>query len=215
MLHWPGLAISRVRLGVALLCAAPATNCSLLQEAEAEPHRLHVPAHARRVSIPSLIPVFGRDTRPYHDLVRRAEALHGVSADLIHAIIRIESSYRPNAVSAVGAKGLMQLMPVTARAFGVRNAFDPAQNIFGGAAYLKRLAEWFQGDLVLILAAYHAGPAAVWRQSGVPDSFRTRAYVRAVINEFAAQIVSQNYDEGPIAGHASNTHPAEVRGSER
>lgn len=151
---------------------------------EAQPKGIHIGVHVRKLAV-SDEPVRGHDDRPYHTWVRRAEAAYGVSADLIHAIIKVESRYNPKAVSEAGAKGLMQLMPVTAAECGVRNVFDPIQNIFGGASYLRQLAFYFRGDLVLTLAAYHAGPAAVWEARGVPASPRTRAYIRAVVAEYA------------------------------
>lgn len=154
---------------------------------EAHPKGIHVGTHVRKLAV-TVEPVRGHDDRPYHTWVRRAEAAYGVSADLIHAIIKVESRYNPRAVSEAGAKGLMQLMPLTAAECGVRNVFDPIQNIFGGASYLRQLAFYFRGDLVLTLAAYHAGPAAVWDARGVPASPRTRAYVRAVVAEYALQL---------------------------
>jgi soluble lytic murein transglycosylase-like protein len=159
---------------------------TLSVDAQAQPKGIHVAPHVRKLAV-AVEPNRGHDDRPYHTWVRRAEAAYGVSADLIHAIIKVESRYNPKAVSDAGAKGLMQLMPLTAAECGVRNVFDPVQNIFGGALYLRQLALYFRGDLVLTLAAYHAGPSAVWEAGGVPTSLRTRAYVRSVVAEYALQ----------------------------
>jgi len=127
----------------------------------------------------------GGDSRPYERHLWRAESRFGVAADLLRAVIRVESNFDPKAVSPAGAKGLMQLMPMTARACGVRNIFDPSENILGGARYLSELASGFRGDLVLTLAAYHAGPTNVINRGGVLSSMSTRAYVSRVLAEYA------------------------------
>jgi soluble lytic murein transglycosylase len=112
--------------------------------------------------------------------ILRAGRKHEVSPALIKAVIHAESAFDPDATSRVGAGGLMQLMPVTAREMGVRDRFDPAQNISGGTRYLKHLMGRF-GDLELAVAAYNAGPEAVRRHGGVPPYRETRAYVRNVL----------------------------------
>jgi soluble lytic murein transglycosylase-like protein len=102
---------------------------------------------------------------------------------LLHAVIAVESGYDARAVSSKGALGLMQLMPATARRFGVADAFDPQQNLAGGAAYLKWLLDRFGGDLELTLAAYNAGEGAVARAGHrVPPFAETRAYVPRVLD---------------------------------
>lgn len=105
----------------------------------------------------------------------------GVSPALALAVISIESSGRESAVSSAGAQGLMQLIPATAERFNVADAFDPAQNITGGMAYLEFLLNRFQGDALLALAGYNAGENAVTRAGGVPDFPETRAYVPKVV----------------------------------
>jgi len=112
--------------------------------------------------------------------IRDAAASHGVSADLVRAVIQTESAYDDRAVSSKGARGLMQLMPGTARQLGVGNAFDPRQNVFGGTRYLRRLLDQFSGNLDYALAAYNAGPNAVLRYNGIPPYKETRRYVRKV-----------------------------------
>jgi soluble lytic murein transglycosylase len=111
--------------------------------------------------------------------IRSAARETGVSPALVKAVIHVESGFDPDAISRVGAGGLMQLMPATARDLGVRNAFDPRQNIRGGARYLKHLIERFE-QLDLALAAYNAGPSTVSRYGGVPPYRETRAYVKNV-----------------------------------
>lgn len=107
-----------------------------------------------------------------------------VSEALITAVIMAESGGNPRAVSPAGARGLGQLMPGTARRYGVRNIWDGRQNLLGAAAYLSDLIDLYRGDLVLALAAYNAGEAAVLRHRGVPPYRETRAYVTRVLSAF-------------------------------
>lgn len=107
-----------------------------------------------------------------------------VSEALLVAIVMVESGGNHRAVSPAGAHGLAQLMPGTARRYGVGNRFDPAQNLRGGAAYLSDLLNMFEGDLVFALAAYNAGENAVLRHGGVPPYAETRAYVPRVLSAF-------------------------------
>jgi hypothetical protein len=112
--------------------------------------------------------------------IAAAARKHGVEVDLVRAIIQIESGFEPRAVSSKGAKGLMQLMPGTARDMGARNVLDPRQNIFAGARYLRVLLDVFDGDVTLAAAAYNAGPTNVLRYRGVPPFAETRDYVERV-----------------------------------
>ena len=112
--------------------------------------------------------------------IQRSANRHQVDPDLVHAIVRVESNYNPYAVSSRGAQGLMQLIPATARRFGVRDAFDPSANLEGGIRYLKHLMELYDGDLELVLAAYNAGENAVRRYNGVPPFRETRNYLRKI-----------------------------------
>lgn len=113
-------------------------------------------------------------------IVDEAAEKHNLDPALVNAVISTESGWNPQAVSNKGAMGLMQLVPGTAERFGVENPFDPAQNIDGGAAYLKTLLDRYNGDLTLSLAAYNAGEHAVDRNGGVPPFWETRRYVRKV-----------------------------------
>ena len=123
--------------------------------------------------------------RPYADLVAAAALAHGVPQALLHALIKAESGYNPKARSAKGAAGLMQLMPETAKAMGVKDVLDPQANVQGGARYLKRMLTLFDNDITLAVAAYNAGPEAVLsRGRVVPPFAETRRYVPAVLREY-------------------------------
>lgn len=112
--------------------------------------------------------------------IEAASEVFGVEAALIRAVMHAESWFESDAVSHAGAQGLMQLMPDTARRFGVGNVFDPVDNITGGAAYLAWLAEQFEQDFSRMVAAYNAGENAVRRHGGVPPYPETQEYVRRV-----------------------------------
>lgn len=117
--------------------------------------------------------------------IRRAAEATGLPVALIDAVIRTESGYRPHAVSRAGAQGLMQLMPATARSLGVANAFDPEENIMGGARYLRKMYDRF-GSLRLAIAAYNAGPQAVKKHDGIPPYRETERYVATVLSRYEA-----------------------------
>lgn len=119
----------------------------------------------------------------FSSLVEKAAREHQIDQALLHAVITVESGYDPQAVSQRGAVGLMQLMPQTARRYGVRNMYDPAQNIQGGARYLRDLMGKFNNDLPLVLAAYNAGEDAIVQHGNrIPPYRETRSYVPRVLD---------------------------------
>jgi soluble lytic murein transglycosylase-like protein len=113
-------------------------------------------------------------------VIEDAARTHGVDPRLVAAVAGRESAYNPRAVSPVGACGIMQLMPATARFLGMADVFDIRQNVFAGTRYLRTLLDTFHGDLDLTLAAYNAGPGAVQKYHGVPPYRETQQYVRLV-----------------------------------
>jgi soluble lytic murein transglycosylase-like protein len=116
--------------------------------------------------------------------VQDAARTHGLDPALVDLVIRMESGYNTRAVSAKGARGVMQLMPATASLYGVEDIFDPFDNIRAGVRYLRDLLRRFNSDLSLALAAYNAGPEAVVRHGGVPPYEETRNYVRAILSSY-------------------------------
>jgi soluble lytic murein transglycosylase-like protein len=125
--------------------------------------------------------------RQFDDLIEQYARVHGISADLVRAVIQAESNFNPRAVSAKGAMGLMQLMPATARELGVTDPFHPGQNIRGGVTYLARLLARYDQNVELALAAYNAGAGNVERYGQAVPPFReTRDYVRKITANSAA-----------------------------
>lgn len=121
---------------------------------------------------------------PYADHVREAAELYALPVELLLAVIKVESSFDPFAVSRAGAMGLMQLMPKTAKELGVTDPFEPRQNILGGARYLRILVNGFDGDIAVAIGAYHAGYGALSRNGRVPPALETRRYVATVLRYY-------------------------------
>jgi soluble lytic murein transglycosylase len=170
-------------------CAAPAQVIELT-EPDGTVHLTNVPDDPRyqRLGIapPPWTPAAPADLSPgpapvIEAHIRAAAQRYGLSEPLVAAVIAVESGFNPRAVSAKGARGLMQLMPATARQLGVRNVFDPAENIDGGVRHLRGLMERFEHNLPLALAAYNAGEGAVAQYGGVPPYQETRQYVTRVL----------------------------------
>lgn len=153
-------------------------------------HFTNVPASSRyrfymRETRTGLRLSYPQRVRRVDPLVRRVAKRYGVEVPLIKAVIKVESDFDPNAVSLEGAQGLMQLMPDRARKLGVRNSFNPAENIEGGVRHLRDLLDHFEGRLRLALAAYNAGRDAVTQYKGVPPYPETQRYVKNVLRYYA------------------------------
>jgi soluble lytic murein transglycosylase-like protein len=123
--------------------------------------------------------------QPYMEAIAAAADRHGLDPKLLHALVLVESAYRPDAVSIAGAAGLTQLMPGAAAELGVEDRFDPLESLSGGADYLARQVLRF-GDLKLALAAYNAGPARVAARGRIPEIRETQAYVATVVDCYLA-----------------------------
>lgn len=151
-----------------------------------------VPVFAQTLEEPPMMPN-DATVRRYAPIIERAGRINDVEDALIHALIYAESSYDPRAVSPQGATGLMQLMPDTARRYGVRDRFDPAQNIAGGVRFLKDLLVLFEGNIELVIAAYNAGVDAVIRAGHrIPAHPETLAFVPRVVRYYESFRVSRN-----------------------
>ena len=160
-----------------------ASFASMVQAAlaaeNADPNASTDVATASPALAPSMVP-----PQQIEQLVNTNGAVQGVDPALIKAIIANESGFNSNATSNVGAQGLMQLMPGTANGLGVTNAYDPAQNVWGGTKYIKGLLDRFNGDTRLAIAAYNAGPGAVEKYDGVPPYAETQNYVQNVLASY-------------------------------
>ena len=120
----------------------------------------------------------------FRSIIQEASDRYEIEPELIHAIIMAESSYNPTAVSRKGARGLMQLMPSTAKALGVKDSFNPEHNIDGGVRYFRQLLDRFGGDVKMALAAYNAGSRKVREYKGVPPFASTRYYINRVFSYY-------------------------------
>ncbi|WP_218950453.1 MULTISPECIES: lytic transglycosylase domain-containing protein [Acinetobacter] len=157
----------------------------------------------------SVLPSYSRNKNAFDHIIQQAAQQHGVSEGLIKAVMHTESGFNVNARSPVGAQGLMQLMPATARRFNVSNAYDPHENIMAGAKYLAWLLKRFNGNTTLALAGYNAGEGNIAKYGGVPPFRETQDYVRRVTSRYSnlyANGVSASANNNAItANNNSNT----------
>ncbi len=123
-------------------------------------------------------------SKDYGQLIKQAATKFDIPERLLSSIIKHESNFNSNAVSHAGAQGLMQLMPGTAKFLGVKNSFDPEQNITGGARYIRQMLNQFDGSIEMALAAYNAGPGNVKKHGGIPPFKETQNYVKKVLNTY-------------------------------
>lgn len=163
---------------------APSTRARTNTGSRARPRSVAAARAARARSTAPHAPNDATRFRRYDGYIAEAAALYQLPLHFLRAVVKTESNFNHRVVSGAGAMGLMQLMPRTAASMGVRDPFDPRQNIFGGARFLRLLANRFGGDLVLTVAAYNAGPGAVERHHGVPPYAETQRYVRRVLGHY-------------------------------
>lgn len=149
-----------------------------------EPAAAVVPVTPALPVAAALIPEAVLNARPFADLISTSAAAHDLDVRLVHAVIEQESNYQARARSKKGARGLMQLMPDTARQYGVRNSYDPKSNIEAGVKHLKDLMSRL--DLPLALAAYNAGEGTIKRYGGLPPFPETQTYVRNILRRVGA-----------------------------
>jgi soluble lytic murein transglycosylase-like protein len=148
---------------------------------------------------------------PFGELIQTASEKYGVDADLLFSVIAAESNFNSKAISRRGARGLMQLLPATAKRLGVTDIFDPAQNIDAGTRYLRDLMARYQGDLVLTLAAYNAGPGAVQHYGSVPPYNETISYLRVIRKTYAERKLKADA-KNPLTRPVAKTPPVKTEG---
>jgi soluble lytic murein transglycosylase-like protein len=148
-----------------------------------------------------------------HEMLARAGTEHNLDVDLLASVVKAESDGNVHAVSHAGAQGLMQLMPKTAAGLGVKDSFEPDQNVRGGSAYLDSLLTKYNDNLAMALAAYNAGPEAVDKYHGIPPYRETRVYVARVIHEFNRRVLAREAEarRNPVAAHNVAAQPATSR----
>lgn len=180
-----------------------------------EPEEVFVP-----IPQPPAVQTPAANQSPYHELVLAAASHYGLDAELINSVIEVESNFNPKAVSVKNARGLMQLLPETAARLGVKDIFDPKENIDAGTHYLHDLLKLYNNDLTLALAAYNAGPDKVQKYGDVPPYRETQSYVKQVKRKYqknktapaAKTTTAPPSTTAPPAPGASPTAPAPPTG---
>ena len=161
-------------------CVAQSSDIRVRVDAKGNKIFYNIPPPSTYSSSPYALS-YSKRVEEYWPIITETCNRHGVDAELVKAVIQVESNYNHRAVSPKGAMGLMQLMPGTANRYGVKEAFDPQQNVDGGVRYLRDLLALFGRDTKLALAAYNAGEGAVQRFNGIPRYVETQNYVRKVL----------------------------------
>jgi soluble lytic murein transglycosylase-like protein len=152
-------------------------------------------------------------TAPFREIVKAAATHYSVDADLIASVIAAESNFDPKAVSKKNARGLMQLLPETAARFGVRNIFDPQENIDAGTHYLRDLLQRYNNDLALALAAYNAGPERVQHFGRVPPYAETASYIRRVKRAYEKSKAGLTLETAPAPASKKKVTPSALNSS--
>ena len=215
-----GSRLGLAALAVVVLAAVPASaETYRFVESDGTVHFTNTPTdpHYQRMGFTSgpergwlRLPLPLPDLAPYAREIREAAERYGVEEALIKAVIRVESGFNSRAVSPKGARGLMQLMPGTASMLGVRDVFDPWQNIDGGVRHLRGLIDRFGNDLKLALAAYNAGEQAVVNHRGIPPYRETRDYVTRIVGLFAPAPAAATTAAVPAAPEPRQTYRVEA-----
>jgi hypothetical protein len=154
------------------------------------------------------------DPNAYDRLIKRLAAANQLEPALVKAVMHVESAFNPHAVSDKGAQGLMQVMPETGERYGVRDLFDPVQNVRAGTLYLKDLQRMFKGNTKLVLAAYNAGENAVLRHRGIPPYDETQGYVRKVTKMHQVYAAQEKAEAARLAAQQAAAQPLKVAAAE-
>lgn len=148
-----------------------------------------------------------KEAKSLDEIFSEASSKYNVPVKLLKAVAKAESGFQADAVSSCGAQGIMQLMPSTAASLGVKNSFDPEQNIMGGAKYLSELLSSFNGDAKLAVAAYNAGSGSVRKYGGVPPYAETQNYVKKVLGYAGEDISAVGWSSGNESSTVNNSDP--------
>jgi hypothetical protein len=218
--------LTRILLSCALLCGvAPCLRAEYISlrngqrlhvtgyQVVGDKYRLQVAGGVVEVSVDDVVSIDVEDsfaplpapvavTAPFREIVKAAATHYNMDADLITSVIAAESNFDPKAVSKKNARGLMQLLPETAARFGVRNIFDPHENIDAGTHYLRDLLQRYNNDLALALAAYNAGPERVQQFGRVPPYAETASYIRRVKKAYEKSKAGLTFETVPPSSPA-------------